>query len=265
MGGLRILWDELRLRRFSLAMWSLAVAVTVALVVALYPSIGGNKAYDQVIENFPPELRELFGTTSLGSATGYLSTELYGFFLPAILIAYAIGRGAACVAGEEEGHTLDLLLAQPVSRVSAYLQKAAAMVIGVVILSIVSLVPILLLREPADIDIPVGNLVAITVQQGLLAITFGTIALLVSVVVGRRAPGMAVAGGLAFLTYLIEGLGRSIDWLGDWRWLSPWNWYSAEQPIANGLAATYALVFVLVGLVVAAAGLVVFQRRNLHA
>lgn len=264
--GARILVEDIRLRWVSLSVWCVSVAVTVALVAALYPSISSTPGYDQVFEAFPPELKALFGTTSgFGTATGYLSNELFGFFLPAIVIAYAIGRGAGAIAGEEEGHTLDLLMAQPVSRGTAYTQKAIAVVIGVLLLSMAALVPLLLLRGPADLDIEVSRLAAVTAQEGLLALVFGAIALSVSVAIGRKGPGIAVAGGLAFLTYLLEGLGRTIDWLDPWRVISPWHWYSADEPLSNGMSWTGAGVLVGMVLVIGAAGLIVFERRNLHA
>ncbi|MEZ5115118.1 MAG: ABC transporter permease subunit [Candidatus Nanopelagicales bacterium] len=263
---MRILLDELRLRRFSLTVWTLSVILTVAMVDLLYPSIGSNSGYDEVMQNMPEELQALFGAVDMSTPMGYLSIELYSFFLPAILIAYAVGRGAACVAGEEEGHTLDLLLAQPVSRTSVYLQKALAMVVGVVILSAASMLTTVVLAGPSDMtSIPLDQLFAVTLHQALLALTFGVIALAVAVATGRRGPGIAVAAGYAFLSYLVEGLGKTIDWLGNLRPLSPWNWYSSEEPLLQGISPVDVGVFAAVVLVVAAVGLVVFDRRDLHA
>jgi ABC-2 type transport system permease protein len=263
---MRILLDELRLRRVSLLVWTLSVMATVAMVDLFYPSIGSNSGYDEIMQNMPPELQALFGGTSMGTPQGYLSIELYSFFLPAILIAYAVGRGAASVAGEEEAHTLDLLLAQPVSRLSVYAQKALAMVVGVTVLSVVSWGTTWALKGVSDMpNLDMAALASVTLNQGLLAITFGVVALAVAVTFGSRTAGMAVAGGYAFLGYLIEGLGKSVEWLGNLRPLSPWNWYGSEDPLLTGFTPGFVAVFLAVSLAVAALGLLAFERRDLHA
>jgi ABC-2 type transport system permease protein len=202
----------------------------------------------------------------MGTPAGYLSIELFSFFLPAILISYAVGRGAASVADEEEAHTLDLLLAQPVGRASVYAQKALAMVVGVTVLSVASWATIWALRAPSDMaDLDLVGLTAVIVNQGLLAVTFGLVALAVAVLTGSRSIGMAIAGGYAFLGYLVEGLGKSVDWLGNLRPISPWNWFGADDPLLTGFTAGALVVFAAVCLAVAALGLVAFQRRDLHA
>lgn len=263
---MRILSNEVRLHWRSLLAWTVSVVLVVAFVDLFYPSIGSNSGYDEILQNMPPELQALFGGVSMGTPMGYLSVELYSFFLPAILIAYAVGRGAACVAGEEEGHTLDLLLAQPVSRASAYGQKAVAVVLGVVLLSAASWLTTAALRGPSDMaDLSLAGVAAVTVQQGLLALTFGAVALAVAVAAGSRSLGLAVAGAYAFLGYLVEGLGKSVDWLGQLRPLSPWHWYSASEPLQTGLSGLDVGVALGLTLVVAAVGMVLFQRRDLRA
>lgn len=263
---MRILRDELLLHWRSLLAWTASVVLVVAMVDLFYPSIGSNAGYDEILQNMPPELQALFGGVSMGTPAGYLSVELYSVFLPAILIAYAVARGAGCVAGEEEGHTLDLLLAQPVSRMSVYAQKALAMLLGVVVLSLASWGTTALLRGPSDMaDLSLSGLAAVTVQQALLAVTFGVVALAVAVATGSRSLGVAVAGAYAFLGYLVEGLGKSVDWLGQLRPLSPWHWYSASDPLQSGLAAGDVGVALVAAVAVAALGALLFQRRDLHA
>jgi ABC-2 type transport system permease protein len=263
---MRIMLDELRLRRISLLVWTLAVMATIAMTVLLYPSIGANAGYEEIMANMPPELQSLFGGASMSTPSGYLSVELFSFFLPAILIAYAVGRGAATVAGEEEGHTLDLLLAQPVARISVYLQKALAMAIGVAVLTAASWLSLVLLRGPADMaELELGPLTAVCLQMGLLALTFGVVALAVAVATGSRAVGMAVSGGYAFLSFLLEGLGPSVSWLDPWRPLSPWNWFGADKPLLNGFDVSGIAVSVGVAAAVAVLGLWAFERRDLHA
>ena len=263
---MRILIDELRLRRLSLGIWVASVVAVIAMTVLLYPSMGKNAGYEEIMAGMPPELQSMFGGTTMSTPSGYLSIELFSFFLPAILIAFAVGRGAATVAGEEEGHTLDLLLAQPVARASVYLQKATAMAVGVAVLTFASWASLVLLRGPAEMsELSVTYLSAACLSMGLLALAFGVLALAVAVVTGSRSVGMGVAGGFAFLSFLIEGLGPSVAWLDRWRPLSPWNWFGADKPLLNGYDVSGMTVSFTVALAVVLLGMWAFQRRDLHA
>lgn len=264
-GSLAFLLSDLRLRWRSLVWWLIGVVALVALVDAFYPSIAGDPALDEMMQQVPESLRPLIGSESLTSPVGYLSSQLYLYFLPAVLLVFAIGRGTSALAGEEEDHTLDLLLAQPVSRASLYWQKVVGIVAGVVVLSLASLIPTILLAGPTGLDIPLASLASVTVQLFAFVMLFALLALAVSAAVGRKGPGVTVAAGFAFLTFLIDGLGQSVDWLGHLRPLTPWRWYDATAALQGEAVWGSLLVLVAAAAVVAVLGLIAFRRRNLRA
>lgn len=264
-GALSLLRSDLRLQWRSTLWWVLGTMALVALVDAFYPSIAGDPAFDQMMQEIPESLRPLIGPDSLTSPVGYLSSQLYLVFLPAVLLVFAIGRGTSALAGEEEAHTLDLILAQPVSRGSLYLQKLAGLVVGVVLLALASLVPTLLLAGPTGLDLPVTSLLSVTMQLAGLLILFGVLALAVSAAVGRKGAGIAVSAGFAFLTFLIDGLGQSVDWLGHLRPLTPWRWYDATSALQGDPVGPSLLVLLAAAVVLAVLGLLAFRRRNLRS
>jgi ABC-2 type transport system permease protein len=180
-------------------------------------------------------------------------------------LVFGIGRGTSAIAGEEEDHTLDLLLAQPVSRTSLYLQKVWGVVLGIAVLSVVSLLPTLVLAEPTGLDIPVDALVSVTVQMFAFLLVFSLLAMSVSAAVGRKGVGIAVSAGIAFVTFLIDGLGQSIDWLEPVRDLTPWRWYDATAAMNDGFLPGPLAILLTIAVLVTAVGLAVFRRRNLRA
>ncbi|HEV8024026.1 MAG TPA: ABC transporter permease subunit [Candidatus Nanopelagicales bacterium] len=264
-GGWTFFVSDLRLRTRSLLWWSLGIVALVVLVDAFYPSIAGDPALDQMMAELPEALRPLLGPDDLTSPIGYLSSQLYLFFLPTVILVYGIGRGTSAIAGEEEDHTLDLLLAQPVSRTSLYVQKVAGVVFGIMVLSVVSLLPTLILAGPTGLDIPVQALVSVTVQMVAFLLVFSLLAMSVSAAFGRKGIGIALSAGLAFATFLIDGLGQSIDWLEPVRDLTPWRWYDATAAMNEGFLPGQLALLVLVAAVVAVGGLIAFRRRNLRS
>lgn len=257
--------SDLRLRWRSLMWWAIGVIALVALSDAFYPSIAGDPSLNEVMEQIPESLRPLLGPEDITSPVGYLASQLYLSLLPALLLVFAIGRGVAALAGEEEDHTLDLLLAQPISRTALYVQKFVGMALGIAVLSIASWIPTAVLANPTGLHLPATSLASATLQLFALAVFFGALAMSVSSAVGRKGVGIAVAAGVAFVTFLVDGLGQSVSWLADYRPLMPWRWYDAMTALTDGFVWVSFLVLAAASLIAAAVGLWAFDRRNLRA
>ena len=162
---MRLLGSELRLRLVSLIVWAVSIAALVLLIVAFYPSVRDNPSLNDLYGNLTPSMQALLGGSDLTSPVGYLNTQLFAFVLPVALLVFGLGRGAASVAGEEEERTLDLLLAQPVSRGSAYLQKSVALAVGLAVLTCAGWLPLVALNGPVQFNLPVVNLTAASCRR----------------------------------------------------------------------------------------------------
>lgn len=256
--------SDLRLRRFSLLVWVIAVALLVVMIVGVYPSVRGNPSLNAIYGNLSTTAQALLGGSDLTSPVGYLSTQLFAFFLPAVLLVFAIGRGAAAVAGDEEDGTLDLLLAQPLSRRSLYLQKAAAVTIGVLVLVAASWLPLVSLQGPSRLDIGAANTAAACVQMGLFCLALALIADAVAAATGRRAVGVAVSAGYAVVSYVVYGLTTTVHPLRRLRPFTLWRWYLGNDPLRTGFGTKEVLVMLAVCAVAVAAGVMALARRDLH-
>lgn len=257
--------SDLRLRFRSLLWWTVAVLLLSALVAAFYKSIAGENAYADVFGSLPESLQGLIGGADLGTPVGYLSTEMYSFFMPAVLLVFAIGRATTTLAGEEEDHTLDLLLAQPVSRTQLYVQKWIGLVVGVAALSVAVALPVIVLSDWAELFVPASDVWAATAQLFMFVLFLASIAFALSAGTGRKSMGVAVAAGLAFVTYLIDGFGKSIEWLESWRVLTPWYWYDVTTALTDSMPWTSFGVLLASTVVVTSIGWWAFDRRNLRA
>ena len=260
-----MLASDLRLRWRSLAWWTLAVLALSAMIAAFYKSIAGQGAYADVFGSLPESLQGLLGGVDLGTPVGYLSTEMYSFFMPAVLLVFAIGRATTTLAGEEDDHTLDLLLAQPVSRGALYLQKVVGLLIGIAILSVAVALPVVALADWSELHVPAANLWAATAQLFAFTTLLAVVALATSSAFGRKSLGIGVAAGYAFVGYLIDGFGKSIDWLEPWRVVTPWYWYDVGFALTSGMPWDKFSVLLVASIVVGALGLFGFARRNLRA
>ena len=98
---------------------------------------------------------------------------------------------------------------------------------------------------------------------GLLGLFFGAITLAAGAMTGRRTQTVAIGSALIVVTFLFKSLAAMVDSLSALKWLSPFYYYG------QGLSLDENLLFVdtlpLVGgiIVLAIAGLIVFERRDL--
>ncbi len=259
-----VLLKGLRDVRRPFAWWSLGLAGYCVLIVCLWPTVRDNPALAKLEESYPEELKAFFsfGGFDISTAQGFLGTELYSLMVPLLLVVAAIGAGARAIAGEEEQGTLDMLLANPISRIRLALEKAGSVALELLGLALVLFVTLAIATTAAGMDVSVGHLAAATTSAFLLAVAIGCLAFALGAATGRRslAIGLSAAAGVA--GYLINGLAPLVDAIHVIRWLSPWYHYAAGDPLRSGLSAGHALVLAAIAVVAVSVGAAVFDRRD---
>jgi ABC-2 type transport system permease protein len=257
----------LRDQRRGLAWWTVGVVALAAFVVFVYPTVRDNPELNELVEDYPDFIKALIGASGavdFTSPAGYLSNELLSFMGPVVMLVFAIGLGANAIAGEEDRGTLELLLANPISRRRLVAAKAAALVALVVAIGAVLWLALVVFGAVVDMDIGVLRLAEGVTSLGLLALHFGAFALLIGCLTGRRGVSMGIAAAAAVLAYVVSALALLVDWLEPYRKFSPYYHAIGVEPLRNGLGADH--VAILAG---AAAGMILlgvlgFERRDVR-
>ena len=263
-----VLLKTLRDSSRAVLWWSLGLVGLVALMVSVYPSVHGNAALDKLVHDYPQALKGFVafgGELDYTSGAGYLGSELFALMVPLLLLVAGIGAGARALAGEEEAGTLDLLLANPVSRRRVAAEKLAALFLELVALGGVLFLALLVGCRAAGLGVSAAHLAAATLSAVVLALGFGAIALLLGAATGRRARAVAGAAALAVAAYVLNGLASLVDALEPLQKLSPFYHYAASDPLRHGLALSHIAVLVSIAVVAAALGPIAFERRELAA
>lgn len=103
----------------------------------MFSSLGGEmlSGFGEMFEN--PAFKA-FGksVTSLGTLEGLLTVELYQWGMELLLAGFAIFFAAGFIAGEVESKTIDVLLANPVSRTRIVLEKYLALIVMLVLVNV---------------------------------------------------------------------------------------------------------------------------------
>jgi ABC-2 type transport system permease protein len=233
----------LRDQALQIAGFGLTLAAIAALDVFIWP------AYKDPLQNFevPPALQALIGDLNIATAPGFLASEFYSW-IPILLIVYAVIAGTGAIAGEESSGSLDLLMAQPVTRGSFVLQKAAAtcigsvLIVGIGYLGFVISVPFVSISVSlADIAVASANMLPITLFFLALSLWLGAVA-------PSRALASGVAIGVATAGYFLYSLSNGVEAFRDLRYASPFYYYGTGDALVHG--PDWAHIGLLLGLAV---------------
>ncbi|MDI6874091.1 ABC transporter permease subunit [Candidatus Solincola sp.] len=255
----------LRDQRVSFAWWTVGIVALCVFLVAYYPTISRTPAVTEFLEEAPEWMKAFIGENAedYTSPAGYLQGELFFMMAPILFIIFAVSRGSAAVAGEEGKGTLDILLANPVSRRRVVLEKAAAMFTAVLCLGLVLWASLALGAAGVGMDISAARLAAACLSCVLLALFFGSLALAVGCLTGRRGRAVGVAAAVAVASFFLYSLSSLVEGLKPWSRVSPFYYYIAADPLKNGLNAMHVLVLLAASLALEALSVYLFERRDI--
>jgi ABC-2 type transport system permease protein len=253
-------------QRRALAAWAVSLALLAGMYVAIWPSIRDQPSMADFLDQMPKAFRAMFAASGADMTTpaGYIQIELMSFVGPILLLLYTVTAGAAAVAGEEDRRTMDVLLANPVSRARVVLEKLVAMVAGTLWLAAVLALAVIAEGGLVDMRLPVGNVCAAMLHLALLALVFGTLALAIGAGTGHPGLSRGVPAGLAVLAYVVNGLAPIVSWLEPLQPFSPFYQYIGHDPLRNGIDVTSVGVAVTTIAVLAGAAVVGFGRRDVR-
>ena len=250
-------------QRRAMAGWLAGLGGLALVMLAIYPTVRDNPQISKLIETYPEALRSMFGISDYTSGAGYLRAEVFSFMAPLLIVIFAVLWGGDVIAGEEERHTIDLLLANPVSRRRILLEKWAAVIVGISItawgLGLVLGVGAPLVR----LHVAWGPLASVVTATMLLGWLYATIALAVGAATGRRGLARGVVTLLAVAAYFVSSLAEIVRWLRPIRPLSPWYHALGVDPLSAGFLPWHLGILVGATLLSAFAAVVAFDRRDL--
>ena len=258
--------QALRAARRTLAIWAAAFAGLIALYAVIWPSVRGNTSWRNLFDTLPPTYRALFtasGTIDLSTAGGYLGVELMGFMGPALIAVYAITAGSAAIAGEEDRGGLEVTLSAPVSRVQLFGQRFTALLTGIAALMLTTAAALWIFSAVLGMGLGLGAIASAAAALGIFGLFGGAVAIAVGAATGRPAAARGVAALVVVASYLINALAQVTSALRPARPLSPYYLVLGNEPLAHGLRLVGAVSVLAAVTAIAAAGVILFTRRDL--
>jgi ABC-2 type transport system permease protein len=265
-GYIAIVKSELWQKRFSIMWWSIGVAAFIAVNLAFYPSFKDqSQQLSEAMSQIPESAVALFSDTGeFFSPTGYLSSQVFYLMLPLLLGILAISQGSSLLAREEKEGTLELLLSRPISRSTFLTGKLLAGLLITLIPALVATIVTTVLAKIVQLEVSSTGIMLASLAATLLALSFGSIAFLLTALGKMRVASVAFATLFALGGYIISSLTDLASWLKWPAKLFPFSYYKPAEIMAG--TYNWANLLYIIGLTALCVVLsyVVFKKRDIE-
>jgi ABC-2 type transport system permease protein len=239
------------------------------MYVSIFPFIQKQQAQlEAVMKTYPPEFFKAFGatdtTTLLGKLEGYLSTEHYNSIGLLLLLILAVSLANAIAINDVDKGTIELTLAQPVSRTKIFLSRYLAGLVSLIAFVFVSNYSLLILVKFHNTSVGLKNLFMISVVMSLLGLAVFSIASLFSVMFSQKGAATFLSSGILILMFVMNVLSSLKDSLKNLQYFSLFHYYNPTQVFANTQYVKYTFVlFPAVIIVFTVLAIVWFNQRDI--
>lgn len=260
--------QQWRDRRAAVLGWFAGWSVLVGMYVATWPTVRAHaEQYDEILAGLPKAMRSAIGAEGSGAFStpgGYLTAELLGVTGPVVAVTMGVLLGVSCLARDEEDGTLELVLAQPVSRTRLLLARAVAGCLEVIGILVATGVVLWLLGLAVGLDLGPVACVRALLMLALLSCEGLATAVLLGALLGRAGRARALAGAAGLGAFLLAALGPSIGSLEGAVRVSPFHTLLESDPFRQVPGVVPVLALLLPSAVMVAASVLAFRRRDLR-
>jgi ABC-2 type transport system permease protein len=249
------LWE----RRRSLLSWGLPIGLWAAFVVSIFPSIHDSIA--KAVQGYPSALKEAFGVGNLATVEQYLHAEMLSLIVPLVVGYLAVRAVATGLSGAAESGRLDVLLSAPVSRRRLVAADYLATAIEVAAVLAVSLALTLFASLITGAGLDAGSALAGFANVWPLALLSAALGVVITGWSLRTGVVTGSVAGLLVAMYVLDLVGRLDTSLDGVRYASAFRYYG--KAVESGIKPVAFLGLTAVALALAAAGALLFDRRDL--
>jgi ABC-2 type transport system permease protein len=244
--------------------WGISLALLALLLAQFYSTIAEQTdQLEQLLESYPQEFMAFFGgAEAFGTPAGYLSVEFFSY-MPLILGIFSVLVGSGMLVSDEEDGRLDLIMAHPVSRTELFWGRLGAFTLATILILLITWLGLAVPSELGAMPLSAAEMLLPFVTLFAVLMLFGTLALLLSLVLPSRRMAAMLSGVILVAAYFVPGLANINPDLDPLARFSPVHYYQGGEAI-NGLNLTW-----LAGMLAFAAGFALlawwrFEQRDIR-
>lgn len=264
-----LFWRTIKDRRNSLLINSAIGIVLVWMFATIFPAFKDSaEDFEALATAYPEEILQVFGIENLGdmfaSLENFIAVEHFSLVWPIILLVLVISWASSLIAGEIEKGSIELLLAQPLSRIKIFAAKyfsgVAALLIFIVS-TVLLIIPVISLYVD---DYRLANYFTMAILGFLFGMALFALTLFFSSVFSERGKAAFLAIGVVLAMYVMNVVALLKDsWelvkYGSFFYYFDYN----EAMVNNNIEGLTYVVFIGVVLVFSLLAALAFVKRDI--
>lgn len=254
-------------KRVSILVYAIGLAVYALFVLAIWPSLKENlSTLDQLWQSYPESIRKAFGGANMQFATfdGFVSVEYFSQMWAIVMIAFSVSIATGAIAGEIEKGTMELLLAQPVSRRSVLVTRHLFFELGLLFIIAVSFAPFLLGAPLIGADLIYGGMFALILPAFLFFTAIGSLTFMFSAIFSSRGRAIFTSLGIIIFCYALDILAKINDTISHVHFLSLFYYWDPYRYLHGpDWAWGDIAVLAVISVVTTAIAVTWFERRDI--
>ena len=243
--------------------WGIGLALYGWMMVSMFDSIAAMEGLEDMLASYPPELLAFIGDmVAITTPEGYFDIY-YSLYMTVIVGIFAIGVAAGLLVGDEEKGILDLVMAHPVSRTALFAGRLSAFVAATAAILLAGWLSWVLPSGSSGMDLTWIEFLRPFLPLFAELLLFGTLALLLSMILPSVRFASMITGGLLIGNFLLNGLATMNESLQSVVEYSPLYYYQGGDAI-GGLNWGWLAGLLAVSAVLALVAWQRFQRRDIR-
>ncbi len=260
---LRILKD----RKISITVFCLGSMLFMWMYVAMWPSFQSQaEDFTKIMENYPEELMKAMNIKemSMNTIESFLALENFSIVWPLFIIFLTISFATFCISTDIEKGSIEIILAQPISRTKIFIGRYLAGLIFILLFTTFSILSIFIFAPLHGVDYQPGNHISIFLLSFMFGWALYSIAFLCSSIFSERSKSLMLSGSIVFLMYILNLIANLKDNLSYLKYLSFFYYYSYYDAIVyNSLNMSSFIAFGVTVILCSSAAVIWFNRRDI--
>jgi len=242
--------------------WGLAIGTLLLFTVLMYPSISG--VYDDILGELPEGIIAFWGIGEMGMDTmeGFLNVEFLSY-APIALAVFAILSGTATIVGEENEGTLDLLLAQPISRLKLIVVKLTGLTLAYGIIVGILLAVFWITVFFIDVELKAGRIIASFIMLWPFLTAIGFLSVLASLLLSNRLFAGTIMGMFLVASFVLESLSNLVSGLEAFLPIYATTYYQGSNALGGEISWFYTTTLMVVLLITFLCNIWLFMNRDI--